>query len=328
MNKDNNFIFNYNINSYKGFVDYFFNLEIKEKDNIIKECFKYVKNNYKPQNKTLYKIYGMYKILLHKLKYDKLDIKERFIYEYINAYLIYNNLFLNNELFEKYCNIYLNNITLDNIECKLKLIVQDVINVLNNKYHLDVKNINIISDNDSNTIAYVCWGNLKQEIFTYDVIYDVDVNNNNLTLTISELIFYISHEFKHVIQKLDCYYTDNPFNKSAFEDFCLRSLSIRLYDKYHNYFETEKDANNFALDTLNSLIYKYFDKSKIVTYDLIRAILIKRFMRLKRKDLKIYNIKKKIFLKTIETFNIETKAIKSYKKLLEKTPSDTYDVIF
>ena len=306
MNKDNNFKLNYNIKTYKGFVNYFFNLEYKEKDIIVKECFKYVKNNYKPQNKTMYKIYEMYKILLHKLKYDKLNIKERFIYEYINAYLIYNNLFENNLLFEKYCNTYLNNITLDNIECKIKLIIQDVINTFNKEYLLDVKLTNEISDFDNDILGCVHWNDLKQEIVIYDDVYDIEVNNDNLISTISELIFITSHEYKHVIQKLDCYYTNNHFNKMSFEDFCLRALFYKFYDKYHDYFETEKDADLFALEKLEDLLLKY---------------------RSKDKKLKTYNFKRNLLLKIIGTFNIENESIKSYKKLLDKSPSDTYDVI-
>ena len=88
--------------NYHEFINYFYKLSDSEKENIIKICIVYKKYNNEIKNGNIEKIYSMYKILLHKLEYNKLNHKEKTIYEDVNYYLITNSEFENNKLYDKY----------------------------------------------------------------------------------------------------------------------------------------------------------------------------------------------------------------------------------
>ena len=120
------FKLNYKISTYKEFVNFFDSLYVKEKDYIIENCYNYLMCEKKISHKSLEKISNMYDILKHKIKYDKLNPKERRIYEYIQAYLIYNDKYIRTEHFDIYINNYLSNLSLDNLSKKVFLMIQDV----------------------------------------------------------------------------------------------------------------------------------------------------------------------------------------------------------
>ena len=96
-----NFTLNINIDDYHEFINYFYKLSSQKKHEIIFTCVRYIKYNENIKNGNIDKIYNMYKILLHKLQYNKLNFKEKNIYEVITKILIYSEEFKHNKFFNK-----------------------------------------------------------------------------------------------------------------------------------------------------------------------------------------------------------------------------------
>ena len=198
-----NFNLNKNITTYKDFIEYFYNLSVDDKNEIIFYMLLYKKYFSELKNGNLDKIYNMYKILLHKLEYVKLNYKEKFIYEHIMAYLIISGNFKNDELFEKYVCVYLSNVTKCNFNNRLFIILQDIVNKLNKEYNKECT----LKFVDQNAIASTNW-------FNKDLRYNILLSSNkfwrnyelkkiddiNLLYTFVTNAFIILHEYKHILQ--------------------------------------------------------------------------------------------------------------------------------
>ena len=319
--KKNKSNFNYVDKSYKDFVIYFFKLNDNEKKYIIKNVYNYRSNNFTPKNKTFDMLNNMYEILLQKIKYNELNGMERNIYEYINAYLIYYNKFETNMVFDLYCDKYLSNITINNINNKILLITQNVVDILNKKYHLDVKIVNASYEYETKVLASVDIFSKQNEIFINKNMSKIEVDNKNLFLSVARIIFIILHEYKHILQYYDIINSKSITNKSLIDKVYLREITYDFYNKYHNYFFTERNANDFAFSVLKIFLMKYFDNdiyTFVDNYNKIETILYNKFGRVEMSKMKSYIFQKKVLLFIYDLFNLETDNTLEIKRLIKE----------
>ena len=305
-----NFTLNINIDDYHDFVNYFYKLSTHKKYEIIYICVRYIKYNKNIKNGNIDKIYNMYKILLHKLQYNKLNFKEKSIYEVITKILIYSEEFEHNKWFNKYSNDYLQNriskISINN----LFLIMQDVLNDLNKKYNKNYK----IGFSNSDDIAYVSWTDKENrwkimigQIFIDDFKKWLK-SEKSIEETISYTIFIILHEFKHLLQ-IDDYFINNTVGSSKYiKEVFMIDQTNGFYNKYHDNFITEKEANVFAYNYLFDYLYKYIDfNKKDVEKYIIRRFTIwpinkKGFLLIYKSIIKYIELNDKVKLKNVEDF--------------------------
>ena len=307
------FNINYSFLDYKDSVDFFYKLDDKSKRYIIKNVLKY---NNSSSNKVISKIYDMYKILLHKLEYDKLNGKERYIYEYVNAYLIYFNHYKYNELFDKYCKKYLNNINIDNIYNRLLLIIQNVVNILNKRYNMNVKLENTIGEDEKKVLASVDIISDDKVIYVNNNIFDRKITKDDIMYYVANIIFIIAHEYRHVLQLNDMLDGNSLLNKDLIDEVYLRSITYGFYTEYHNFFVTEVDANKFAFSILEELFGNFFDDYDFFELRDIKDGLKKSFDSTNGKNIKLYKMQRNILLKCYDFFKIETDNTKKLKKMI------------
>ena len=316
-----NFKLNYKIDTYKKFIDYFDNLYVEEKDYIIENCYNYLMCEKKISHKSLEKISNMYDILKHKIKYDKLNNKERKIYEYIQAYLIYTDRYEKTEHFDIYVNKYLTNISLDNIGKKVFLVIQNIINSLNNEFKLDT--YIYIDEAEENTLGSVEWEDIESIIYLNKLFFK-DLYNNKLIIDdligyISYIIFIILHEYGHIIQKNYMFRNNDKKSLDYEMDFYLIQYS-KLYKKLHNYFIVEKEANDFAIDRLINELKKYFQNKVIDEKEILRDIndaFTHYNDNIAKKFLVDYKLRL-LLLKSRMKLNIESKDTKELKKVIDE----------
>jgi len=306
-----NFTINNNINNYHEFIKYFYNLSDEEKRCIIYECIKYKKyNNINIKNGNLDKIYNMYKVLLHKLEYNKLNFKEREIYEFIKNTEIYIGEYKNNKYFKKYCDEYLKHPYLKNYKNNLFIIMQEILNELNRNYKKEYK----LVFTDLDEIAYINW--LKKELRGKIAIGGRYIENLNkwiknneiIGYVISYTIFVILHEYKHLLQ-MDDYFINNTIGSSKYvkEEFMICEINS-FYRKFHDNFLTEKEANKFAYNNLERYLFKYV---RYVPVDIISHIRVnfnvfpkdtKNFLLLYKTIVKYIDLNNRIKIKKVDNF--------------------------
>ena len=314
MKSGNQFNLNYVIKDYTSFVNYFFSLDKKTKDYIINEVYFYIYSN--DNNKLLNKIVNMYNILLEKLKYNKLNLKERYIYEYVNEYLINLGFFCPNDLFEKYCSTYLNNISGFNTMDKIILLMQHILNEFNIKYNMDAF---LSFNDDENCIAWMDFSEnenvINVNLEKVNELISIKQAVSNYEELLSVCLFTILHEFNHLLQKN--YMLKNNDNKKAgyVNDLFVINLS-KLYDKYHNYFQIENESNLFGINNIMPLVSKSFkkkvDENEILEY--INDLFVYYDKSLEKRFLIKYKLSLS-YLKFLETFKLEPEAIKHLKKI-------------
>ena len=309
----NTFDFNYPFKDYKESIDYFYKLDDKKKRYIIKYVFKFKDSS---SNKMLSRIYDMYKVLLHKLEYDKLNGKERYIYEYINAYLVYFNHYEYSELFDKYCKKYLNNITINNIYNRLLLIIQNVVNILNKRYNMNVKLENTIGEDEKKVLASVDIISDDKIIYVNNNIFERKITKDDVKYYVANIIFVIAHEYRHILQLNDMLDETSLINKDLIDEVYLRSITYSFYIEYHNFFITEVDANKFAFSILEELFGNFFDDYDFFELRDIKDGLKRSFDSTNGKNIKLYKMQRNILLKCYDFFKIETDNTKKLKKMI------------
>lgn len=305
--------------TYKEYIDYFYKFDINEKVNII--CYVIIFKKYNIKNGNLDKLYNFYKILLNKLQYNELNFKEKYIYETITAFLIVSNNYINNELFDKYCNNYLK-VSENNFKRQILLIHQDMINTLNRKNNTDY-NICYKENNFSNSIAWVNWidedkiRNIYYNQNQYLKFFiEKDVKKIDIIKTLSIEILNILHEYKHILQMEWLY--KNVDNLSLKYENDLYMTNFKLYRKYHDYFSIEREANEFGFNNyfehLETYIKnKYLDKSQIDSF-------LKNRYNIFPKDNKYFLIQYKAisnYLKLCKTLPIKTKKLKELDNIID-----------
>lgn len=303
-----NFNLNLNFNNYKEFIDYFYNLKDVKRVDIIFYCLIYKKYFPNIKNGNLDKIYNMYKILLNKLEYDYLNYKEKEIYEFIKAYEILCEEFENDLLFEKYCDNYLANMTRNNINKRLFLILQNIVNKLNETYDKNYKiNFAIIND-----VASTSWFNnkFKNKILLCSETYVNFFNSKklddiNVVATLAVQIFIILHEYRHLLQNEYMRTKNDELSKIyKFEAYTIfNSKTKKLYLNNHNSYKIECEANEYALNNFFELIKKYL-KNYYIDESKLKDFLMKHWV-----------IKKEINKKFLLTY----KLLKKYLEFCEKT---------
>jgi len=325
LNNIKNFTLNMNINNYHNFVNYFYKLNNAEKENIIKVCIEYKKNNdYNIKNGNLNKIYDMYKILLHKLEYNELNFKEKEIYEFIKRTEISIGEFENDNLFEKYCNKYLKNGNLKNYNNNnIFLIMQDMLNELNKKYNNDSHLI----ITDEYEIAYTNW--LNKETRGKIVIGEKYIERINIwsktyekiEYVIAYSLFLVLHEYKHLLQTYDFIINNSIHNTIYFKEEFMICRVNSLYQKFHDNFVTEKEANEFAYHNIFDYLSKYvkYEKEDIKKYLKgkfgIFPLNSKEFLLKYKTIIKYIDLDNKIRIKKVNNFYNEIhKLKKEYKE--------------
>lgn len=303
-----NFTINNNINNYHEFIKYLYNLSDEEKKNIIFNCIKYKKYNMNIKNGNLDKIYNMYKVLLHKLEYNKLNFKERQIYEFIKNIEIYIGEHRNDKYFKKYCDKYLKE--LKSYKNNIFIIMQDCLNELNIKYQKEYKLI----FTDLYEIAYInCF---KKEIRGKIAIggkYKEYLNewmkdNKNIDDVLAFTLFIILHEYRHLLQ-MDDYFINNKVGSSKYikEQFIISEMNI-FYKKFHDNFRAEKEANEFAYNNLQEYLFKYLHYVPVDTILNIKKYFNifpkdnKNFLLLYRAIIKYIDLNYKIKIKKVDNF--------------------------
>ena len=315
--------FSLNLKTYKDYVNYFYKLDLDTQTDIIAMMIDYKKYNYLHiKNGNLDKIYNMYKILLHKLEYNELNIKERDIYENIISYLIIDDEFDNDKLFRLYCDKYLKNMNRHNFNRRIFLIMQDVLNILNECYN---KNIKLLLT-DSIDFAAVNWFDIEYKnrillnLDKYkDYFYSNEVNELNIINTVIYQIFVICHEFEHVIQRDYMYENDNNLAISYKNDIHMIAIFNKFYNDYHDNFYIENEATNYGLLSAINYIKKYFYNTILIKDELNKSLLKSADLNIKNK--KEYLIKYKIYLliiKMFKIFNIETPRMKEVDNLYKE----------
>lgn len=322
------FTINVPINNYESFVNYFYKLDSDTKNDIVFYTMLYVK--YKEyldiKNGNIEKIYNFYKILLRKLEYDKLNVKDKYLYEYVNAYLILFGEYKNDKLFDKYCNEYLVKTNKNNFNKEIFLILQDLINILNKKYNKSYTLCLV----EQKPIAATNWmkkermGKICLRVTDYiDYFLDKNTSSTNIIKTLTNQIFIILHEYKHLLQ-MDEFYSSRETIKEYERDLYLISVvPKRLYNKYHENFIIEKEANEFAYDNFFKCIKKY-----TLGYDLDEKELkkfIKTYYIINAKDKKMFLLQYKMYLnylKLSRKTGIKTKTLRIFNKLVNDIKED------
>lgn len=302
------FNLNINIKTYKEYINYFYNLKDEDRSTIVFYCLIYKKYFPNIKNGNLDKIYNVYKILLHKLEYDNLNHKEKNIYEFIKSYMIICEEFENDNLFEKYCDKYLKDLNRNNINKRLLIILQDMMNQLNKTYNKDYSIILGVT----NDIAVTEWfqkkfkGKLILNSSTYvDLFYSNKIDDINVLCTLTVQSFIILHEYKHLLQNE--YMRTNYDLKADIYRFELYTIYNdkkgsklnKFYLDNHNSYQIEREANDFALNNFFKYIKKYFENYYINEDDL-KEFLIKHWT-IKENTKKSFLLKYKILKKYLET---------------------------
>ena len=242
-----------NDNEYYELINYFNNLSSDEKDKYISSFLKKRKNL-----SDVKKIYKCYLELLKRVKNEEITKEEKSVYEFISSYLIFFNKFKNNKAFNIYSHKYLNNLGKDNLFIKNTLIVQDIINLLNEKYNL---NVTLKHEYMNRSVGSIDVLNDKDEIEINRYFYNLFLNDEDEYYSVASLIFVLSHEYKHLIQKSK-YFNSEVDNQKYYNELFLMAGAPFFYRKYHNYFSTEMEANEFAFNNVNELMKKYFPELK------------------------------------------------------------------
>jgi len=316
------FSLNINLKRYKEYVDYFYSLKDDDKDYIIYYMILYKKHLTDIKNGNLDKIYNMYKILLDKLKYNKLNCKEMYIYEHVMAYLIISGNFKNNELFEKYVSTYLTKINRFNFNSRLFIIMQDIVNKLNKEYNKDCSLI--FSEQDS--LACTNWIikeykykiSLNAEKY-YDSYTLKQIDDIDLLKTFSYHIFIILHEYRHLLQNEYMRNHDDNLSKIYKFELFLIIMQNKFYSKNHNSYYIEKEANNFAYDNFYKYIKNYFS-DKWIDESYLKEFINEVFC-VENVNNKSFILKYKLLKKTHEHLskkNIKTKKLKIYHSAFDE----------
>jgi len=317
IEKIKNFTINKNIDTYNEFVNYFFKLSIKEKATIIKTCIDYLKcDNIK--NGNLDKIYNMYKILLHKIEYNKLNFKEKSIYELIKRLIIIKGEFKEDKYFNKYCSEYIDEQSNTNHRNTVFLVMQDILNKLNRKYNKDYK----IILSDENKIAFVSWTNksIRRKIVIgqkyVDKLFDCFEDKKSRISLYAYSIFVILHEFKHLLQMEDFYVNDTVYAQKYIKEVFMIDSINEFYNFYHDNFITEKEANEFAFENLFTYLNKYVKcnernvkKYLKNTFDIYPKD-SKTFLLIYKSMIKYIELNKKIKINKVENFYEEIYKLK------------------
>lgn len=315
-----NFTLNRVINSYKEFVDYFYGLLDDDKDTIIYYTILYKKHNDFVKNGNLDKIYNFYEILLHKLKYDKLNFKERYIYEHINSYLIISGDFKSNELFDKYVKENLSSLTRFNFKSRVFIILQDIVNRLNKEYNKDYSLMFFEQEPlaCTNWFNKVCRGKILLSSKRYFEHYEIKrVDDIALAETFAMQAFIILHEYRHLLQR--DYMVEHDDDLAKLYKFELFSVTFydKLYTKNHNGFYIEKEANEFALNNFYKYIKSYFKNKTLNVSDLSERNFDTFCMN--EKDKKSFIIKYKLlrqYVIFLNKINCKTKKLKKFDSKL------------
>lgn len=317
------FTLNLKIDNYKEFVNYIFGILNKtDIDNVIFYTLLYKKyREFFPdiKNGNLEKIYNMYQILLHKLEYNELNIKERYIYEYINSFLILCGEFKNNKLFEFYCDKYLNNLNYNNFNKQIFLILQNIINDLNRHYN---KNYKLRLYNKTKDKAFTNWLDKAKKDSIYlsldiylSYFYNKMETNVDIKKTLASEIFVILHEYKHLLQN-DYMLSHNDDLSSRYKkDLYIITFREKSYDKYHDNLFIEKEANEFAFDNVEKYLSKYLEFSYFTKRD-IEEFLMKRYHC--PKNNKMFLLEYKYLKYYLELNKNTSKKIKFFNRIIDE----------
>lgn len=280
----------------KDFIKYYSLLDLSEKKDLLLEII-----NIKNTNTSLdliEKIDCLYNNLMMKCSAKTLTNEENDLFLGLSARYIINNIQVDDDILD----IYVNNYLLKKSQYKSEEIIiylnyfrcffnrffnKEVRFDFQNRFHIDYE-FGIPLDNNIK--------NMKVNVCPFRKILDRSLTLNSYYSHMVYISFIILHEYVHLLQ--DDYISrncDNNITKNYIIESMLMKNDKKFYDIYHDYFDTEQEADNFAFTYT-----EYFLKS-IIPIDIVRHYL---------EEIKYYN---KIFdIEKKKKFEIEKAKRKEY----------------
>lgn len=260
-------------------------IEVAKKDMLFEYIVSYVNDqeyfeNYFVMINTLYKfrdelddnerlILDKYESMLKNLKQkclnNELDDTERIMYALILASSLVNNCCINlSDCSDYIANIYNKGHIYHTYE-EVFLIIANTLNILNKEYN---SNVALVFDENRNNICSYRYEDGRKEIVIGSILkYVINRFANKENLTYYSIVYYvvfaIMHEFYHSIQfpygVQNSFDLDNPTYR---KEGLVALFNKDFYNKFHNNFSFEIDADEFAFSNIESYISELMDDKK------------------------------------------------------------------
>lgn len=208
---------------------------------------------------------SMLKNLKQKCLNNELNNTERIMYALILARSLVNNCCVNLSVCSDYItNVYNKGIIYYTSE-EVYLILANTLNILNKEYNSNVALV--FNEDKKNICGYRYEDGRKEIVIGRILIYVINRFANKKNLTYYSIVYYvvfaIMHEFYHSLQfpygVQNSMIAKNPIYR---KEGLVTLFNQDFYNKFHNNFSFEIDADQFAFSNIESFISELMDDKK------------------------------------------------------------------
>lgn len=242
----------YQKETYENFVNHYNSLEWKEKVKLLEKIINIKTNNNESDKSDIKEIDLLFSYLIQKISTKKLTEQENELFLGISSRYLINNIKIDDNIINDYvCNYLSNNrqykpeeiiIYLNYFRCYFNNFFNKKITFnFKNRMHTDYEFGIPINPKIEQMMVNVCiFKKLldKQELDKQRYFHHLVI-----------IAFLIIHEYIHILQK--DYIDKNYYNEKSAENYIIESLIMKIdkqfYQKYHDYFNMEYDADEYAI---------------------------------------------------------------------------------